>query len=125
MITLNYRDSRPIYEQIKESIRKQIIAGSMKKDEKLQSVRDMASEMAINPNTIQRAYRELETEGYIYSVAGRGSFVAEVKEVDMKRIKDLQIKLEEIIQELIYTGVKREELVSLIYEVYSKEGNDV
>lgn len=125
MITLNYRDSRPIYEQIKESLRKQIIAGTMKKDEKLQSVRDMASEMAINPNTIQRAFRELEAEGYIYSVAGRGSFVAEVKEVDMKRIKDLEIKLEEIIQELIYTGVKREELVSLIYEVYSKEGKDV
>lgn len=122
MIILNYRDSRPIYEQIKESLRKQIISGTMKPDEKLQSVRDMAADMAINPNTIQRAYRELEAEGYIYSVAGRGSFVAEVLEVDMKRKKDLKDKMSEIIQELIFSGVDREELVSLIYEIYAREG---
>ena len=77
MIQLNYRDSKPIYEQIKDGLRRLVITGSIAKDEKLPSVRELASELAITPNTIQRAYRELETEGYIYTVAGKGSFAAE------------------------------------------------
>ena len=74
MLTLNYRDSRPIYEQIKDGLRKLIVTGAIAPDEKLPSVRSLAMELAINPNTIQRAYAELETEGFIYSVPGKGSF---------------------------------------------------
>ena len=77
MLTLNYRDSRPIYEQIKDGLRRMIVTGAMAQDEKLPSVRALATQLSINPNTIQRAYNELEAEGYIYSVAGKGSFVAE------------------------------------------------
>ena len=80
MIQLNYRDSKPIYEQIREGLRRLVITGAIAKDEKLPSVRELASELAINPNTIQRAYRELETEGYIYTVSGKGSFAAEQSE---------------------------------------------
>ena len=80
MITLNYRDSRPIYEQIKENIIKLIMTHSLEQDEKLPSVRELAVELAINPNTIQRAYYELEKEGYIYKVTGRGTFVAPQRE---------------------------------------------
>ena len=76
MLTLNYRDSRPIYEQIKDGLRRMIVTGAMKQDEKLPSVRSLATQLSINPNTIQRAYNELEAEGYIYSVAGKGSFVS-------------------------------------------------
>ena len=76
MLTLNYRDSRPIYEQIKDGLRRMIVTGAMAQDEKLPSVRAMATQLSINPNTIQRAYNELEQEGYIYSVAGKGSFVS-------------------------------------------------
>ena len=65
MIQLNYRDSKPIYEQIKDGLRKLVISNSLSADEKLPSVRELAAKLAINPNTIQRAYRELETEGYI------------------------------------------------------------
>ena len=72
MISLNYRDSRPIYEQIKDGLRKLIVTGAMQPDEKLPSVRALATQLSINPNTIQRAYNELETEGYIYSVPGKG-----------------------------------------------------
>ncbi len=74
MISLNYRDSRPIYEQIKDGLRKLIVTGGLGPDEKLPSVRALAAQLAINPNTIQRAYNELEGEGYIYSVPGKGSF---------------------------------------------------
>ena len=78
MIQLNYRDTRPFYQQIKDNVRQLVVSGALKKDEKLPSVRDMAASLAINPNTIQRAYRELESEGYIYTLSGKGTFVAEV-----------------------------------------------
>lgn len=75
MIVLDYRDSRPLYQQVKDSLRRMMLTGLLEPDEKLPSVRSLATQLAINPNTIQRAYAELEAEGYIYSVAGRGSFV--------------------------------------------------
>ena len=65
MLTLNYRDSRPIYEQIKDGLRRMIVTGAMAQDEKLPSVRALATQLSINPNTIQRAYNELEAEGYL------------------------------------------------------------
>ena len=77
MIQLNYRDSKPIYEQIKDGFRKLIISNSLSANEKLPSVRELASGLAINPNTIQKAYRDLESEGYVYSIAGKGTFVAD------------------------------------------------
>ncbi len=67
MININFRDSRPIYEQVKTALRKLIVSGAMPPDEKLPSVRELAAQLVINPNTIQRAYRELEAEGYIIS----------------------------------------------------------
>lgn len=74
MITLNYRDARPIYEQVRDGLRKLIITGGIADGEKLPSVRALASQLAINPNTIQRAYNELEAEGYCVAVPGKGSF---------------------------------------------------
>ena len=85
MLTLNYRDSRPIYEQIKDGLRRMIVTGAMAQDEKLPSVRALATQLSINPNTIQRAYNELEAEGYIYSVAGKGSFVSGTADADAVR----------------------------------------
>ena len=76
MISLNYRDSRPIYEQIKDGLKKLIVTGGLAADERLPSVRALATQLSINPNTIQRAYNELEGEGYIYSIPGKGSFAA-------------------------------------------------
>lgn len=69
MIQLNYRDAKPIYEQIKDGMRKLVISNAILADEKLPSVREMAAKLAINPNTIQKAYRELEAEGYLYTIA--------------------------------------------------------
>ena len=76
MIVLDYRDSRPLYQQVKDSLRRMMLTGLLEPDEKLPSVRSLATQLAINPNTIQRAYAELEAEGYIYSVAGKRSFVS-------------------------------------------------
>ena len=76
MVTINYKDSRPFYEQVKAELRRLMVSGILPPGEKLPSVRELAGQLAINPNTIQRAYRELEAEGYIVSVPGKGSFAS-------------------------------------------------
>ena len=93
MIQLNYRDAKPIYEQVKEGIRKLVVSGALKPEEKLPSVREMASKFAINPNTIARAYRELEEEGYVYT-----------------RNEELLKVFDETARELLYLSVSKEEL---------------
>ena len=118
MISLNYRDSRPIYEQIKDSLKNLIIAGGIKPDEKLPSVRELATELAINPNTIQRAYRELENEGYVYSVAGKGSFATEQKELIESRKAELLKEFDKMVTELNNCGISKDELINRI----QKEG---
>lgn len=72
MIQLNYRDARPIYEQVRDGLRHLVVTGALQAGDKLPSVRALASSLAINPNTIQRAYESLEQEGYLYTVAGKG-----------------------------------------------------
>ena len=118
MISLNYRDSRPIYEQIKDGLRKLIVTGALGPDEKLPSVRALAAQLAINPNTIQRAYNELEGEGYIYSVPGKGRFAAGNAGADAQRRTELLAQVRELAAELHYLGVSRQELEALIKEAY-------
>ena len=123
MIQLNYRDSKPIYEQIKDGFRHLIVSGAIKPDEKLPSVREIASTLAINPNTIQRAYRELETEGYTYTISGKGSFVSQVSAQTDGRIKKLYEKFDEIVKELLYISDNKEELKKRI-DMLEEEGRE-
>ena len=116
MISLNYRDSRPIHEQIKDGLRKLIVTGAISADEKLPSVRALATQLSINPNTIQRAYNELEGEGYIYSVPGKGSFATGETGAGASRRRELWEKARELLAELKYLGVSQEELRSLLEE---------
>jgi len=116
VISLNYRDSRPIYEQIKDGLRKLIVTGAMLPDEKLPSVRSLAQQLSINPNTIQRSYAELEAEGYIYSVPGKGSFAAGHKDADAARREELLAKAKTLFAELRELGVSEDELVALVKE---------
>ena len=116
MISLNYRDSRPIYEQIKDGLRKLIVTGAMAPDEKLPSVRALATQLSINPNTIQRAYNELEGAGYIYSVPGKGSFASGSMDADAARRKELLTRVRELVTELRYLGVTDEELLAILKE---------
>lgn len=116
IISLNYRDSRPIYEQIRDELRKLIVTGALSADEKLPSVRALATQLSINPNTIQRAYNELETEGYIYSIPGKGSFAAGDIDAGGSRKKALMENIREIVVELRYLGISQAELLDLIKE---------
>ena len=116
MLHLDYRDIRPIYAQITDGVRQQISAGVLLKGDKLPSVRELAVELSINPNTIQRAYNELESEGYIYSVPGKGSFAAGNAGADKARRQELLAKVKELVAELRYLGVSDEELRALVME---------
>lgn len=109
-ISINYRDPRPIYEQVRDGLRRLIVSGTLPLGEKLPSVRELSTQLTINPNTIQRAYRELETEGYICSVAGRGSYVCAQIPVDPARQDTLLQQFDAAVQELLYLGVRSEEL---------------
>ena len=111
MISLNYRDSRPIYEQIKDGFKKLIATGAIGTDEKLPSVRALATQLSINPNTIQRAYAELEGEGYTYSIPAPRS------DADRARRAELREKFLALAAELCGLGVGKEELCALIKEV--------
>ncbi len=120
MITINYRDPRPIYVQVMDALQKLIVSGVIAPDEKMPSVRELAQSLAINPNTIQRAYRELEGRGYIYSIAGKGSFAAHKMGVDAGRRNQLLKTLGETVKELRYLGVSDEDI-----EQYLKGGSEV
>ena len=122
MLYLDYRDSRPIYEQVQDGLRKLMVAGVLQEGEKLPSVRALAGQLAINPNTIQRAYEALEREGYVYSIGGKGSFVAPRKEVDAGRQEELLKQLDACVKELLFLGVSREELMKHIE--CTEGGND-
>ena len=121
MITLNYRDARPIYEQVRDGLRRLIVSGAIADGEKLPSVRALASQLAINPNTIQRAYSELESEGYAASVPGKGSFAAVLDDAVAARKKELLEQVGELLRELRSLGATAEELVAFTRAVTSKE----
>ena len=123
MIQLNYRDSKPIYEQIKEGLRRLVVTGALSAGEKLPSVRELASQIAINPNTIQRAYRELENEGYIYTLVGKGTFVAENDNIDNTREMELLKEFDELVIELLYLKVHKSTLKERIDRVTEGSGN--
>ncbi|MBO4421092.1 MAG: GntR family transcriptional regulator [Lachnospiraceae bacterium] len=114
MISINYRDSRPVYEQIVDGFKKLIVTGLIKKDEKMPSVRELAAQYAINPNTIQRAYRDLENEGYIYSVPGRGSFVVDVNEVSSKHLAEIYDRLDIVLKDFDIAGESRERVAKYV-----------
>ena len=116
MISINYRDPRPIYEQIRDELQKLILTGVLPPGEKLPSVRELAQELAINPNTIQRAYRELEQGGFIDSVPGKGNFAALKQEAASQRKDELMIRLRETAAELRSLGAGEEELLACVRE---------
>ncbi|WP_411843436.1 GntR family transcriptional regulator [Salinicoccus sp. HZC-1] len=115
MFNLDLKSRIPIYEQLTQKVKQLIIQDVLRPDEKLPSVRSLAQELTINPNTIQKAYRELEREGYIYSLPGKGSFVDEMKTgTNHERIKELSDDLEKIIRELLKMDVPKDYLKNLV-----------
>lgn len=110
MIRLNYRDARPIYEQVKDGLRHLVVVGAILPGDKLPSVRALASSLAINPNTIQRAYESLESEGYLYAVAGKGCFASPRDDINRERRKELLLRFDQTTAELLYLGMNIDEL---------------
>ena len=114
MVHLDYRDARPIYTQITDGFREQIMAGILRPGDKMPSVRELASELTINPNTIQRAYRELEGQGWIVSVAGKGSFVQGIPETDPAQIRSALTEFDKLTAALMAMGLTEDELKARI-----------
>ena len=112
MIHLNSRDPRPIYEQIMDNLRRLIISGGVAPGDRLPSVRELATQLAINPNTIQRAYRELENQGYLVTLPGKGTFAAENLSLEARRMDLLWQQLERAADELRFAGVTQAELIA-------------
>lgn len=116
MVLIDLKDSRPIYEQVVERFKVLILRGVIASDEKIPSVRNLAVDLSINPNTIQRAYTELERQGYIYTVKGKGNFASD-KDSLLPRYKEEILKqLKEICQTAIAAGMTEDELVKDIRE---------
>ena len=111
MIHLDHRDSRPIYIQIADAFRRQIEAGVLSPGDKLPSVRELSASLTINPNTIQRAYRQLEAEGWIATVPGKGCFVCGLPEYDQNQRQELLMAFDRAAAALMRAGTSREELV--------------
>lgn len=120
MIVLDYRDRRPLYEQIVERLQELMFNGVLLQDSQLPSVRSLATELSINPNTIQRAYGELERQGYIYSVKGKGSFVADSSRMRAGLLKDWRNRFTASVEEGIKIGVTAEDMTKLISVKFSE-----
>lgn len=122
MFRLNFGDHRPLYEQIKDKLKELIISGVLRENDKIPSVRELAANLAINPNTIQKAYKDLENEGYIYSQKAKGNFVCP-KEIakEATNIIELSDSLLNMVKEIKFLGVRKEDLIKRITEIYEEE----
>lgn len=116
MIPIDYRDARPIYEQVVDRFRILILRGVIKADEKMPSVRNLAVDLSINPNTIQRAYAELERQGYIYTVKGKGNFVSDRELLLQKYREEIFANLTQLCKTAIGIGITEDELIKCIKE---------
>lgn len=123
MFELDLRSRAPIYEQLVDKFIELIIKSVLKPDEHLPAVRALATELTINPNTIQKAYRELEHRGYIYSVPGKGSFVRPAVPGDNSaRLHSLEKELAGIIAEMLYLGVSPAEISKKVSGLLVEDG---
>lgn len=124
MLFLDYQDRRPIYEQIVEKFRMLILSGAMEPSSRMPSVRQLAMELSINPNTIQRAYMELEQQGLIYPVKGKGSFVTDSSEIRRIGMEEYLRELKETAEKGRKLGMKEEKMIRAIRECYKEGDND-
>ncbi|WP_421384911.1 GntR family transcriptional regulator [Bacillus salacetis] len=126
MFEIDLRSRKPIYEQLVDKLKQLIISEVLKADEQLPSVRTLAGELTINPNTIQKAYRELENQGYIYSVKGRGSFVNPAAHIqNSEKAKKVISDIEKLVAEALYLGISAKEIMELVKNIESNVAGGV
>ncbi len=121
MIVIDYRDKRPLYEQITEKLSQLIICGALESNSKLPSVRSLAMELSINPNTIQRAYMQLEQEGYIYTVVGRGNYVTDRSEWQKGYQSIARQELDDALVKAKSSGLSLEVVLAMAKSCYAKD----
>ena len=121
MIILDYRDKRPIYEQIIEKLERLIVGGALEADSKMPSVRSLGVDLAVNPNTIQRAYNQLEQDGYLYTVSGRGSFVAPETEWREGKKQKMLLEWQEVSRRAKEAGLSQSSLADELEKIYGED----
>ena len=120
MITLDYADRRPIYEQVIEKMKDLILLGVLETDSQLPSVRELAMDLSINPNTVQRAYAELERQGVIYCVKGRGNFVAGINKLKEHHTEELKCQLSELVKKAKKADITENDFVEFVKQYYAE-----
>ncbi len=119
MILIDYKDRKPIYEQVIDKFQQMILCGALQPGENMPSVRGLAMELSINPNTIQRAYQELERKGYIVSIKGKGSFVSDSQDAALSRRMELREELKGCVEKAFSVGMKEQELTDMLTDCIS------
>lgn len=115
MFALDYTEKNALYEQVKDKMKDMILNGVLQENDQLPSVRELSVQLTLNPNTIQKAYKDLETEGYIYSVKGKGNFVARISAVNRsEKCEALYQQMQELIRELLFVGESEEKIIRQI-----------
>lgn len=124
MFQIDLKSRKSIYEQVVDNCKALIINGILPPDSKMPSVRDLSKTLTVNPNTVQKAYRELENQGFIYTSPGLGSFVSEKTKapVDSRKIRELTIPLKAVLDEMLFLGVSAEEIKTIVSELLASRG---
>ena len=125
MIRPDYKSGKSLHEQIEDEMKRLIISGAMRPDEQLPSVRELSVSMTVNPNTVQRAYKQLEQDGFIYSIKGKGNFVSTLSKTESgKRSEELRSVISDAVRELAFLGEDQDAVKELIDTIYrEKEEN--
>ena len=118
MFSIDYHSRQPIYEQLYDNVIRMVSLGILKPDEQLPPVRQLAIELGINPNTVSKAYKNLENDGMIYSVVGKGSFISGKTDITECKKQEITDRMTEAAQEAVKLGIEQQQIVELIDMVY-------
>lgn len=125
MFQLDLKSRKSIYEQIVDNVKELIMTGMLHAEDKIPSVRELSKTLTVNPNTIQKAYRELEYQGYLYTVSGLGTFVASPAElpIDEKRVSEVKTQLRESMKELFYIGCSLDRIREILEDLLAERSD--
>ena len=122
MFQIDLKSRKAIYEQVMDNFKRLIVTGVLAPDEKIPSVRDMAKSLTVNPNTVQKAYRELETQGYIYTVLGQGSFIsAPAQDMQTKEVAAIYERVARDLQELVFRKEPIETIIKFAQDTVGQQ----
>ena len=126
MLQLDLKSRKSIYEQVMDQLKEQIMTGQMATGEKLPSVRELSKSITVNPNTVQKAYRELERQGYVYTTSGGGTFVADRSEIhaDLPALQKAQENLDDAFRQLLFLGIGYEKAKNLTMQIIERRRPD-